>query len=123
LNIVSNYNFVRGKLKGFKVGGAYRWEDKVGIGYQPAVITINGASLESIDLTKPFWGPSATTVDAWIGYSKKLKNRVVWRAQLNVRNLLGENELVPINIQPDGGPAAFRIRNGLNWSVSNSFEF
>ncbi len=123
VNLISNYNFVRGPLKGFKVGGAYRWEDQVGIGYQPAIVNINGQNLESIDITKPFWGPSNTTVDAWIGYSKKLTKRVTWRAQLNVRNLLGENELVPINIQPDGSPAAFRIRNGADWSISNSFEF
>ncbi len=123
VNLISTYNFVHGPLKGFKVGGAYRWEDKVGIGYHPAIITINGEDLESIDLSKPFWGPSLTTVDAWVGYTRKLSNRITWRAQLNVRNILGENELIPINIQPDGGPAAFRIRNGPNWSISNSFEF
>mgnify|MGYP001180936441 CR=1 FL=1 len=123
VNLISNYNFIKGRLKGFKVGGAYRWEDKVGIGYQPAVVTINGEDLESIDLSKPFWGPSTTTVDAWVGYTRKLNKRINWQVQLNVRNLLGENELVPINIQPDGTAAAFRIRNGPSWSISNNFEF
>ncbi len=122
-NVITNYRFTTGALKNFSVGGAYRWEDKVVLGYPSVLTTINGQELESFDITRPFWGPTSDTVDLWAGHTRKLTDKIDWRIQLNVRNAFGKNEIVPINAQPDGGPAAFRIRNGPNWTITNTFEF
>lgn len=122
-NAISTYRFGEGRLRGVRLGGALRWEDRVGIGYHSAVVDINGTPVETVDVNKPFWGPDTTTVDAWVGYSRKLGGRYNWSVQLNVRNLFGTDELIPINIQPDGGPAAFRIRYGATWALSQSLEF
>ncbi len=122
-NLTNNYRFTEGALKGVNIGGAYRWEDRVGIGYRSVVADINGSPLETIDLNQPFWGPSTSTVDLWVGYQRALTKRVRWKIQLNVQNVFGEDELVPINTQPDGSPAAFRIRYGADWFVTNTFSF
>jgi hypothetical protein len=84
---------------------------------------INGVPLDSYDTANPFWGPVEESVDLWIGYERKLTRKIGWRAQLNVRNAFGENELIPINTQPDGSAAAFRIKEGPTWSVTNTFSF
>lgn len=118
-NLVTNYRFRNEKLKGLSVGGAYRWEDKVVIGY-PSIHTALG---DSYDITKPFMGPGETNLDLWTGYERKLTKKIAWSVQLNVRNVLGKNELVPINLQPDGSAGAFRIKEGPSWTITNRLNF
>jgi hypothetical protein len=122
-NVTNNYRFTEGRLRGVNVGGAYRWQDKVGIGYPSIMANINGINQETIDLKRPFWGPRDDAIDLWVGYARKVFGRYNWRVQLNVRNAFGRDELIPINAQPDGGPAAFRINYGADWSVTSSIEF
>jgi outer membrane receptor protein involved in Fe transport len=122
-NFTNNYRFTEGRLKGFNVGGAYRWQDRVAIGYRSVIANVNGINQETIDLNDPFWGPNETAVDLWVGYTRRIAKKYTWRVQLNVRNALGKDELVPINSQPDGGPAAFRISYGADWFLTNSIEF
>ncbi len=122
-NLTNDYRFSKGALRGVNVGGAYRWEDRVVIGYRSVNSEINGTLLETIDLNQPFWGPSLTTVDLWVGYQRALTKGIRWKMQLNVQNAFGKNELVPINTQPDGSPAAYRIRNGADWFVTNTITF
>jgi len=123
VNFITNYRFSEGKLKNFNLGGAYRWEDKVVIGYPSITTTINGVSLNSYDIKKPYYGPGDEGLDLWIGYTRKISRNIKWHAQLNTRNLLGKNELIPINAQPDGSAAAFRIKEGVSWQITNTFEF
>lgn len=122
-NLVTSYRFTGGKLRGAKFGGAYRWEDKVSIGYPSIKVDVKGAQLDSYDIARPFWGPTATSIDLWVGYERKLAQKFTWRGQLNVQNVFGKNELIPINAQPDGSAAAFRIKQGPTWSLTNSFAF
>lgn len=122
-NVISNYRFQKGRLKGVNIGGAYRWQDRVVIGYPSIHVTLDGVQLESFDIKNPYYGPTEESVDLWAGYTRRLRNQYVWKVQLNVRNVFGRDHLVPINTQPDGGPAAFRIQNGATWFLTNSFEF
>lgn len=122
-NLITNYRFTEGRLNGVNIGGSYRWEDKVAIGYPGIHVEVAGQQLESFDISDPFYGPAEDTVDLWVGYARRLWDRFDWKIQLNVRNALGENKLIPINVQPDGGPAAFRIKDGPSWSLTNTFEF
>jgi outer membrane receptor protein involved in Fe transport len=94
-NFVTNYEFSRtSALKGWNVGGAVRWQDKIAIGY--AVVNNPVLGIVS-DPTKPFYGPSETTVDLMIGYHRPLfHNKLDWKIQLNVRNLLNDDLLIPL---------------------------
>lgn len=121
-NIISNYDFHEGRLRGFNIGTGIRWQDQVVIGYRP----VPGARAGDIsfDLANPYYGPSETNVDLWFGYGKrKLWKNVDWRIQVNIRNLFAGDDLIPITTQPDGTPAGWRIAPYQVWTVSNSFRF
>ncbi|QYM77628.1 TonB-dependent receptor [Horticoccus luteus] len=120
-NVVTNYMFQDGALKGFGVGGAYRWQDRVIIGY-PVIPGANGQA--SFDLSKPYYGPSEDGLDAWCSYEHKLTKRIDWKIQLNIRNVFGKDELIPISVEPDGKTwASARIAPNREWFVTNTFSF
>jgi hypothetical protein len=120
-NVVTNYSFREGFLKNVSVGGSYRWQDKVVIGY-PVVAGTGG--LASFDLTKPYFGPSEGGLDLWVGYERKLTEKINWKIQANVRNVGKSNKLIPISVEPDGRTwASARIAPQQEWFVTNTFSF
>ena len=121
-NAISNYDFSEGFLNGVNVGGAIRWQDDVVIGYPPQRVPNDPASI-SFDLSSPYLGPAETNFDLWVGYRRKLSERLDWNIQLNIRNLGQGNDLIPITVQPDGTPAGYRIAPYQTWSVTNTFSF
>ena len=137
VNIVANYRFAENTfLKGFNVGVGYRWQDKQTIGY-PVVnpdaattgyyVQTNPEDLrnsdEYVDIANPFKGPSEDAIDFWIGYERKLTDRLHWRIQLNVRNAFGSDNLIPVTWNPDNTAGTYRIPEPTTWSVSNTFTF
>lgn len=130
-NLIANYDFRDGFMKNVNVGLGYRWQDKVVIGYLPEYQDFSGnkaanpqvATVWRPLLDKPFYGPAETNVDAWIGYKRQISKKVSWRAQLNVRNIGKGDYLIPVNVQPDGTPAAWRIAPVQTWSLTNTFDF
>ena len=120
-NFVTNYTFRQGFLRNVGVGGSYRWQDKVVIGY-PVIPGANGAA--SFDLTKPYYGPSEDAIDLWASYERKLTEKITWRVQLNVRNAFAKEGLIPISIEPDGRTwAAVRVKPNQEWFLTNTFSF
>jgi hypothetical protein len=119
-NIVTNYSFRNGLLKGVNIGGGYRWQDKSVIGFGLANA---GTPTEAYDITKKYYGPSEDALDLWVGYERKLTRTINWRVQLNVRNALAKKELIPISTQPDGSMAVGRIPELTTWSLTNTFRF
>jgi hypothetical protein len=117
VNLVTNYKFTEGTLKGLNVGLGYRWEDKYAIGYP---VTADGLDY---DVTNPYYGPTESHYDMWIGYERDLTEKLHWRIQLNVKNLFADDDLIPITCQPDGSPAAYRIPDETTWTVTNTFSF
>lgn len=121
-NMITNYDFTEGRLRGFNLGGGVRWQDEVVIGYRP----VPGATASDIsfDLTNPYYGPVETNVDMWVGYSRRnVWRNVDWRIQLNMRNLFAGDDLIPITTQPDGTPAGYRIAPYQTWTITNTFRF
>lgn len=120
-NLVTNYDFTEGKLKGLNLGGGIRWQDEVVIGYRP----IEGSTANAVlfDIANPYMGPSETNFDLWAGYQLKLTDDIDWRIQLNVRNAFSDDGLIPITTQPDGTPAGYRIAPSQVWSIRNTFSF
>lgn len=119
-NLVMSYSFSRGMLKGVTVGGGYRWQDRVVIGYPPLD---DGSGKVSYDINHPYYGPSQDGIDLWIGYSRKLSSKVDWRVQLNVRNVGDGNKVYPLSTQWDGSVAAWGIAPSQSWTLTNTFKF
>jgi outer membrane receptor for ferric coprogen and ferric-rhodotorulic acid len=136
VNVVTNYTFNRiSFLKGWSVGGAVRWEDKVGIGYPVInnsewVTGMPDADKYIIDLKHPFMGPSATTFDAWLSHRTKIWKGIDWKIQLNIRNLFNRNLMIPVYANPvalndtrNYDVATWRIGAGRTFEITSTFSF
>ena len=124
-NAVANYSFLEGRLKGWGVGGAMRYASGSTTGF-PVYFVDNGVgtTTPTINLEKPFRGPSDDRYDLWFSYRTKFfDNRIDWSIQLNLFNILGDDELIPVRTNPDGTVANYRIQQGRTWRLSTSFGF
>jgi hypothetical protein len=125
-NLTANYDFDHGFLKGVNVGGGLRYTDREIIGYPPGGNPANPPPYLS-DTTKPYYSPSETYVDLWVGYRRKLTNKITWNIQLNVANVGKQDSLIPISYQaPVDGvaqPAFYRIAPTQQFTLTNRFEF
>ena len=124
VNMISNYRFTEGFLKDVNIGGALRYQSWVSVGYAPHPDALPTDTVVQLDVENPYRGPSETSFDFWIGYRRALTDRIDWSIQLNVSNAFqGDNELIPITVQPDGSPGAFRIAPKRTWQITNTLEF
>ena len=121
-NLVANYTFSRESfLRGWNLGTGVRWQDKIGIGYRAER---SPAGTVKLDIANPYYSPAETNVDAFLGYKRKLwKDRVEWKVQLNVRNLIGQSDPIAITVQPTGEAAIVRLPPERRWYVTNTFSF
>ncbi|MBI5767195.1 MAG: hypothetical protein HZA93_05320 [Verrucomicrobia bacterium] len=120
-NAVTNYDFRTGRLAGFSIGGAARWQDRVAIGFKPVK---NAAGSWVSDITQPYYGSDQINFDGWIRYDRRiLDNKVRWSVQLNIRDLLASDELIAASAQPNGQIASARIPQPNKWTLTSSFEF
>ncbi len=94
-NLFTNYRFTTGWRKGFSLGGGVRW-------WGPANTGNGGAYLPGIadPVVDPHIlyrnAPSQTFVDVVAAYRRPFvvgRTKLVWRLQLNIRNLFDEDEL------------------------------
>jgi hypothetical protein len=74
-------------------------------------------------LDKAFFGPDEWNVDLWASYSKPITDKIDWKIQLNVRNALGDDDMIPVVINPDGKVAVARNPNPMDVYISNTFRF
>lgn len=126
VNLVTNYTFgsepIFGlPLKGWAIGAGVRWQDKYALGY-PTTRKPDGGVV--IDIAHPYWGPTDTNVDLFTSYSRTiLGGKVRWKAQLNVRNAIGGDSLLPVTVQPWGEVATMRLAPERRWYLTNTFGF
>jgi hypothetical protein len=120
-NVVTNYDFRTGRLAGFSLGGAARWQDRIAIGFIPVK---NAAGSWVSDVTRPYYGSNQLNFDAWLRYARKiLDDKVRWSIQLNLRDLLTSDDLIAAAAQPNGQIASARIPQPNKWTLSSTFEF
>lgn len=120
-NFITNYTFSEGRLKGVGVGGSYRWQDKVAIGYP---VLQSAGNQFNFDLNNPYYGPSEDSIDLWASYERKINKDIHWKIQLNIRNAFASDGLIPITVQPDGKTwASVRVKPNQEWFVTNTFSF
>ena len=122
VNLITNYEFDSGFLKGVNLGGGLRYQSSVILGYPPVGDPDDPTTVE-YDLDRPYRGPSETGVDLWLGYRRRLSEKVDWHVQLNVRDAFQGKDLIPITYQPDGTPAAYRIAPSQTFLLTNRFSF
>jgi len=121
MNLVTSYGFTEGPLAGFTAGGALRWQDKASIGYG---LYVDPDGLILSDLDRPFFGDEQLNGDIWVGYGRKLmEDKVNWRVQLNIRNAFGDDDMIPVAINPDGRVAVVRNPNPQEFFLTNTFSF
>ena len=116
-NLVTTYRFDDGFLDGLSVGGGYRWQDDIILGYELR------DDLTNLDPNRPIYGASEDAIDLWCGYERMLSDSLEWKIQLNVRNAFEDDHLVPISVNPDGTVAAQRIADGQSWFITNTISF
>lgn len=121
-NLLGNYSFSEGRLKGIGVGGAFRWQDKAAIGYPVTYDPTTGVPIKNV--TKPYYDDGSKYVDCWVGYKRKfLQGKVGWKVQLNIRNVFADGEPVVVQVQPNGAPARVSIPVPRQFVLSNTFTF
>lgn len=134
-NFVGHYDFQREGLKGFSVGAGVRWLDKAALGYPvasfradltpvPAGAPALPSDLRISDVRHPYYGPSETRYDCWLGYSTKIiGGKYGFKLQFNVRNLFTTDELVPAVINPDGTIPVWSIAEGRKYAFTMKLSF
>ncbi len=119
-NLVTSYSFTEGILDGFTVGGGVRWQDDNAIGY-PNILQ-DGEIVP--DLARPFLGPDQLNGDVFASYQRPIwDDKINWKIQLNVRNAFGDDDPIPVVINPDGRVAVTRNSQPREVFVTNTFSF
>lgn len=122
-NVLTNYRFNEGHLKGFSVGGYLKWEDEPVIGYYRD----ESNEPNPMDI---IYGDDSLDMGLNLGYRTKIMdNKVVWTTQLNVRNLLNDEDVIPRQAEQtaadDRTPYVYtyNFREPRSVTVSTKFEF
>lgn len=122
-NLVTNYQFRDGFLDGFRVGGALRWQDRIGIGF-PFVRNEEGQNVADVD--NPHYGPRQYYIDLSFGYRRDINvggRPVTWNLNVNIRNVNKQDDLIPVSANADGTFGTVRIPPERLWRITNSFRF
>jgi outer membrane receptor protein involved in Fe transport len=126
-NMFTNYRFDSdSKLKGFTIGGGARWQDEAAIG-QPQIFD-SELNTYRPDVDNPHFGPSEFNMDSFVRYTKPIMNdKVDMTLTLNIRNLLDDDDLIPVAANPNEGSlglvAVWRIPTERTYSLTAKFKF
>ena len=119
LNLVSNYEFSRGALKGITVGGGVRYTGKPINGYRATGTP--GAIVGTVS-----YGSEQVFLDLNAAYRRKLQlmgKSVAWSLQTNINNALNNDAFIRINTARDGVLTAYRFNSPLEWIITTKFSF
>lgn len=127
-SLVGNYEFTEGRLQGLDLGGGLRWQDEVAIGFplidpdaDPNDPVLPGDIVP--DVRAPFFADSDLRGDLWIGYRTEILDGVKWDIRLTARNVIGDDDPLPIQAHPDGSVAFARFAPPSKFILSSAFRF
>lgn len=123
-NLIASYSFApQSRLKGISLGATANVRGKTIVGFA------EGAN-QVLIADRPYYAREFQTVGAWISYRRKiLRDRIDWRVQLNVRNLLDENKVFPNRAvdRRDGTGAGeviiYRLNVPRTFLLSSTFNY
>ena len=75
------------------------------------------------DLEGAFFGPAEINGDLMASYTRQLAGDRTWKIQLNIRNAFGDDDPIPVTINPDGFVAVYRNPNPGEVTLTNTFSF
>jgi hypothetical protein len=122
----TGYDFSRGWIKGFGLGGAERWESKSVIGYygKSSGSVTNPKLLDISDTSRPIYDKANYYTDVFIKYNRKVwSNKVGMTLQLNVDNVFEDGHLQVTAVNYDGSPYGYRIVDSRLYKLSAAFDF
>ena len=125
-NILTNYAFQEGRLRGLAVGGAMRWEDKAIAGYYGMEVDdpARAGQLIVSDLDRPIYVSAETYFDFWASYTTRVfDNKYGMRVQLNIRDVFESGGLRPVGYNYDGTVTAYRIVDPRQVYLTATFTF
>lgn len=121
-NVLTNYDFTEGRMKGWSVGGALRWQDEAAIGFYGMPPESDGV-VRYLDPERPILDDATLNLDLFAAYRFKFAgDKVRGRIQLNVRNVAEDGGLRAVAANPDGTPYAFRIEDPRQFILTTSFD-
>ena len=123
-NLVTNYRFSDGWLKGVGVGGSLSYRGPRTIGF---LLTKEGLYQPNSAIK----GSAAWDNGLWVSYARTIKltasRSVRWRVQLNIRNVLDDRDLEPVTGLDDGTGRGevirWRVPEPRTFVLSNTLEF
>ena len=127
---LTNYAFSQGLLRGFAVGGSVVWQSAPAIGYALKPLAGSSPVTYVSDSGKPYFGTPLMDVGASVSYTRKVfRDRIGWKVQLNIRNLLDETDTYKIRMA--SVPAApttplsqvSQLREPRSFVLTNTFSF
>jgi hypothetical protein len=127
-NLVSRYSFSEGRMKGFFIGGGYRWRSKAVIGYRaisvPNDFDFPGVPAEIVvpSVNAPVYGDPFTDVEAFTGYSRRFKWGT-WKVQFNIRNLFDDDDIIPQRANTSGDVTIATIPQPRTFILSTTFTY
>ena len=100
-NLVTNYRFDSGRLKGFTIGGGFQYRNKT---YRANFDFNNDGVAEEV------WAPSYTLFNVMAGYRTRIWNRAT-NFNLNVNNILNKNYFISRGLSSGtwGEKTSFRV--------------
>lgn len=128
----TRYAFSRGAMKGLFLGGNFTWRSPAAVGYPIINSSANEFPLAGIstsavsvsDVNRPYWGGALTSLDGFLGFSRRImQGKVMWRTQVNVRNLLDRDTLLVQRVSTDGVGVNFTPQEPRSVILTNSFSF
>jgi len=123
-NFSTSYKFSRiDWLRGITAGGSLRWQDRAAVGYPIILVNSGGTRLQVPDLTRPYHSSATWNGDLFLRYKRRVFDRIDWTVQFNARNVLGDHDLTPELINPDGSWAVVRAPVERSYFLTNSFAF
>ncbi len=123
--LITNYQFDRGSLKGFSVGGGQRWEDKAVIGYYGRSTGANKTPgfLDASDVKRPVYDKAKFYTDLWLAYTTNVfGDKYRMKVQLNVDNVFENGGLEATTVNYNGSPFSFRIVDPRVFKLQVSFD-
>jgi len=123
----TGYDFTSGRLKGFGVGGAERWEAKSIIGYYGKAsgsLAANPKLLDLSDTTRPIYDEANFYTDLFVNYKTKVwHDKVGLTVQLNVENVFEDGGLQVVAVNYDATPYGYRIIDSRKFTLTTTFDF
>jgi hypothetical protein len=132
LNGLATHSFGReGRLRGWSVGGNFRWRSANIVGYERTVV--GGVPSGIIDAQRPIKGDDYWDVGAMLAYERRILRDVSLRLQLNVENVFdwSRARLVSMDYDTNGVlgptnalvPIRWELRRPRNFILTATFGF